>query len=306
MAGVVARGGPAPGRVEAARGPRRSTSGHAMAGGASPVAGGPAARPHRLERARLAGVARLGVGRRHVPARLGPRYCPGSMILVGLTGGIGSGKSTVSALLAERGAVIVDADLVDARGAGARPARPRRHRRALRRRAEPDGTLDRAGLAAIVFTDAEALKDLNAIVHPAVRAEIGAGSRPSSATRDRRRRAGRPAAGRGRPLRAPAPSSSWTCPVDVAVERLVDVPGHERGRRPGPHRPPGHPRAAPGGRRPGDRQLGRPGRTGRRRSTSVGLDATLPPPPPASGAPDDEGGRPSPRLDRPRTGVRAR
>ena len=46
------------------------------------------------------------------PTRLGPGTGPGSMILVGLTGGIGSGKSTVSALLALKGAVIVDADAI--------------------------------------------------------------------------------------------------------------------------------------------------------------------------------------------------
>lgn len=95
------------------------------------------------------------------------------MILVGLTGGIGSGKSTVSAALAERGAVIVDADAVtrDVQ----RPGSPVLAAMAERFGAEviaADGALDRAAVAAIVFADPEALAALNAIVHPAVGAEI--------------------------------------------------------------------------------------------------------------------------------------
>ncbi|HEX4790033.1 MAG TPA: dephospho-CoA kinase [Actinospica sp.] len=90
---------------------------------------------------------------------------------VGLTGGIGAGKSSVARLLAERGAVVLDADL------------------AARAVVEPgtdglaevvaafgtdvlaaDGGLDRAKLAAVVFADAERRAALNAIVHPRVRA----------------------------------------------------------------------------------------------------------------------------------------
>jgi dephospho-CoA kinase len=95
------------------------------------------------------------------------------MILVGLTGGIGSGKSTVSALLAAKGAVVVDADAVtrDVQ----RPGTPTFA--AMVDRFGPgivaaDGTLDRAAVADLVFGDAEALADLNKIVHPAVGAEI--------------------------------------------------------------------------------------------------------------------------------------
>lgn len=95
------------------------------------------------------------------------------MILVGLTGGIGSGKSTVSALLAERGAVIVDADAItrdlQQPGSPLVTALAERFGDAI---LGPDGELDRAALAAIVFNDAEALKALNAIVHPAVGKEI--------------------------------------------------------------------------------------------------------------------------------------
>lgn len=95
------------------------------------------------------------------------------MILVGLTGGIGSGKSTVSAALAARGAVIVDADQVvrDVQ----QPGSPVLAKLAERFGADviaEDGSLDRAALASIAFADPEALKDLNRIVHPAVGAEM--------------------------------------------------------------------------------------------------------------------------------------
>lgn len=95
------------------------------------------------------------------------------MRLIGLTGGIGSGKSSVSAALQRRGAVIVDADaivrelqspgtvvfdeMVERFGPGIVAA---------------DGTLDRAAVAGIVFSDADALADLGMIVHPRVHDEI--------------------------------------------------------------------------------------------------------------------------------------
>lgn len=97
------------------------------------------------------------------------------MILVGLTGGIGSGKTTVSTMLAARGAVIIDADqitrelqapgspvlaeIVDAFGEDV---------------LDPSGALDRPALAAKVFGDPEALARLNKIVHPAVGREMAA------------------------------------------------------------------------------------------------------------------------------------
>lgn len=99
------------------------------------------------------------------------------MLLVGLTGGIGAGKSTVSVLLAERGAVIVDADQIarDLQAPGA-PLLDRMADRFGRHIIGDDGSLDRAAVAAIVFGDSEsakqALKDLNAIVHPAMQDEI--------------------------------------------------------------------------------------------------------------------------------------
>jgi dephospho-CoA kinase len=93
------------------------------------------------------------------------------VVRIGLTGGIGSGKSTVSALLSQHGAVVVDADriarevlepgaaglaaVVDEFGNGVLSA---------------DGSLDRPALAAVVFADPAARARLDAIVHPLVRA----------------------------------------------------------------------------------------------------------------------------------------
>jgi len=95
------------------------------------------------------------------------------VLVIGLTGGIGSGKSTVSGLLAERGAVVVDADAIVRHVQ--RPGTP--VFAAMVERFGPgivaaDGALDRAAVADLVFSDSEALADLNAIVHPAVGQEI--------------------------------------------------------------------------------------------------------------------------------------
>jgi dephospho-CoA kinase len=101
---------------------------------------------------------------------------PSPMRLVGLTGGIGSGKSTVSGMLAERGAVILDADAF-ARVA-VRAGSDGFRRVVTRFGAEvvgPDGELDRPALAAIVFHDPEALRDLEGIIHPEVRRLIAEG-----------------------------------------------------------------------------------------------------------------------------------
>lgn len=95
------------------------------------------------------------------------------MLVVGLTGGIGSGKSTVSALLAERGAAIVDADAI-ARNV-VEPGQPAYGAVVARFGpgvVGPDGSLDRQALADVVFADPAARADLNAIVHPAVRAAM--------------------------------------------------------------------------------------------------------------------------------------
>lgn len=95
------------------------------------------------------------------------------MKVVGLTGGIGAGKSSVSARLAAKGAVIVDADAIvrEAQAAGT-PVFEAIVERFGPGVVGPDGELDRPALAAVVFGDPEALKELNALVHPAVGAEV--------------------------------------------------------------------------------------------------------------------------------------
>ena len=96
----------------------------------------------------------------------------GLVLEVGLTGGIASGKSTVDGMLEMLGAHIIDADALahDL----LRPGRPERDRVVERFGpgvVGPDGAVDRKALGAIVFADAGARADLNAILHPAVRRE---------------------------------------------------------------------------------------------------------------------------------------
>jgi dephospho-CoA kinase len=95
------------------------------------------------------------------------------MIFCGLTGGIGSGKSTVSGLLAERGAVVIDADALtrELQQAG-QPVFDAIVSHFGPAVVGPDGQLDRPALAGQIFSDPEAKKALEAIVHPAVRAEM--------------------------------------------------------------------------------------------------------------------------------------
>ena len=99
------------------------------------------------------------------------------MLLVGLTGGIGSGKSTVARMLEERGAVVFDADLL-AREA-VEPGTPG-HTAVIERFGAdvlaPGGELDREALASIVFADPSARRDLEEIVHPEVRRLFADGS----------------------------------------------------------------------------------------------------------------------------------
>jgi len=94
------------------------------------------------------------------------------MILVGLTGGIGSGKSTVSQMLADRGAVIIDGDAIaralQRSGTAVFAAMVERFGDVV----GADGELDRAKIASLVFSDAQALADLNKIVHPAIGVEM--------------------------------------------------------------------------------------------------------------------------------------
>jgi dephospho-CoA kinase len=95
------------------------------------------------------------------------------VLTVGLTGGIGAGKSTVAALLVAKGAVLIDADLV-AREVVA-PGGPAYQPMIDRFGADildADGRIDRPAVAALVFGHPEALADLNAITHPAIGATM--------------------------------------------------------------------------------------------------------------------------------------
>jgi len=151
------------------------------------------------------------------------------VLAVGLTGGIGSGKSTVADLLVERGAVLIDADriareVVAPDGPAFAPLVDRFGPGIL----TPEGPLDRAALAAIVFPDPEALAALNAITHPAISAVM----------------AERRAAAEGSdnvvvldvPLLKPAHREALgleviivvDCPIDVALTRLVEQRGFTR------------------------------------------------------------------------------
>ncbi len=159
--------------------------------------------------------------------RLPGSAAAGSAVLaVGLTGGIGSGKSSVGDLLVQRGAVLIDADriarevvvpggpayqpLVDRFGPGILAA---------------DGTIDRAALAALAFADPESLAALNAITHPAISAVMA------------ERRAAEEGGERVVVLDIPLLKAEHRdllsldvvvvvdCPVGIAVERLVGQRG---------------------------------------------------------------------------------
>ena len=94
------------------------------------------------------------------------------MILLGLTGGIGSGKSSVAQLLLSRGAIVIDSDAIarelQAAGSPLLEQLVDRFGDVLNH----DGSLDRAKLASIVFPSPENVKALNAIMHPAIGKEM--------------------------------------------------------------------------------------------------------------------------------------
>ena len=146
------------------------------------------------------------------------------MLLVGLTGGIGSGKSTVSAMLAERGAVVIDADALTREvqapgGAAYQPIIDRFGDDILL----ADGTIDRPKLAAIAFADKATLKELEAIVHPEVGTLLTERLAEQSGTDH--------VVLLDVPLMVetgripPGGMIVVDCPVDVAVQRLVEQRG---------------------------------------------------------------------------------
>ena len=102
---------------------------------------------------------------------------------VGLTGGIGSGKSSVSALLASYGAVVLDADVIAREVVASGTLGLARLVAELGAALLPDGSLDRPALGARVFADADLLGRLNEIVHPLVAertAELAVAAPPGS------------------------------------------------------------------------------------------------------------------------------
>jgi len=111
-------------------------------------------------------------------ARSGSCYAPGrgtvaAVIEIGLTGGIGSGKSTVADGLVARGAVLIDADrIVRELQEPGKPVFTAMVKRWGKRILAKDGSLDRAAVATIAFSDENELKALNDIVHPAVGKEM--------------------------------------------------------------------------------------------------------------------------------------
>ena len=111
-------------------------------------------------------------------ARTPPR--PG--LVVGVTGGIGSGKSTAARLFAERGAALVDTDAIAlALTQSGQPSVQEIARRFGTEYITPTGALDRQRMREHVFADPEAKRDLEAILHPLIRAEVAAQVRACAA-----------------------------------------------------------------------------------------------------------------------------
>ena len=145
--------------------------------------------------------------------------------MLGLTGGIGAGKSTVAAMLADRGAVVIDTDevaraVVEPGGPAYDPVVRRFGPSVL----DEHGRIDRSRLADLAFTDDQDRADLNRLVHPAVEAVV----------RERLAELDRP--GRVVVLEVPLlVEAGWArlvdrvvvvdCPEDLAVRRLVDLRG---------------------------------------------------------------------------------
>jgi dephospho-CoA kinase len=151
------------------------------------------------------------------------------VLAVGLTGGIGAGKSMVAELLVDRGATLIDADRVarEVVAPGGPAYRPLVERFGPSILAD-DGTLDRPTLAAVAFADPKALADLNAITHPAIGLEMIERRNALAHTDD--------VVVLAIPLLTPAHRETVgldavvvvDCPTEVALERLVDLRGMNR------------------------------------------------------------------------------
>ncbi len=151
------------------------------------------------------------------------------MLAVGLTGGIGSGKSAVADLLVDRGAVLIDADQVarDVVTPGGPAYQPLLDRFGTGIVAA-DGTIDRPALAAVAFADEESRLALNAITHPAIGIEMLAQRDAHEGTDD--------IVVLAIPLLTAVHRETVRldevvvvdCPTDVALERLLTQRGFDR------------------------------------------------------------------------------
>lgn len=171
---------------------------------------------------------------RHTEAQIesnGPSRYVRPMQLIGLTGGIGSGKSSVSKRLEERGAALIDADAIvrDLQEPG-QPVFDAMVERWGDGIVADDGTLDRAAVANIVFNDADELKAIEKIVHPVLRKEMDRRVEELSST-DRVVVLDIPLLAESRKkggeldTRGAEAIIVVDCPVDIAVSRLMEFRG---------------------------------------------------------------------------------
>lgn len=166
------------------------------------------------------------------------RFAPGLFLgyvplmrLIGLTGGIGSGKSSVSSRLAARGAALIDADaIVKQLQEPGQPVFEAMVERWGSKIVGDDGDLDRAAVAGIVFSDKDELKAIEKIVHPEVRKAMDAQIADLAAT-DRVVILDIPLLAEGRSkdgakdTRGTSAIIVVDCPVEIAVARLIEHRG---------------------------------------------------------------------------------
>lgn len=151
------------------------------------------------------------------------------MLVIALTGGIGAGKSSASALLVERGAVLVDADAVAKElqrpdGAGFQPIVDRFGVGVV----GADGELDRPAIAAIVFADDAARNDLNMIMWPLIGSTIN-DRVAANADTDKVVLLDIPLLGASGNAYNVAGTVVVDCPIEVALDRLVNQRGMDPG-----------------------------------------------------------------------------